>query len=205
MDLPFEVDQVPFISIEGLKVNDPLPNTQVLAFTSRNAVRYFVENYGKSAMRSCSIYCVGDRTANLVETLGFSTKGCANHAEELLERMLSELEPQTVCFPCGNLRRNELPEGLSKAGFEVVELKVYTTQLTPVVLDVSYDVILFYSPSGVESFVQKNEIGDALCICIGRTTAHAALQHTPNVKYPSRPRVEDAIELLKTIIDDDKE
>jgi uroporphyrinogen-III synthase len=35
------------------------------------------------------------------------------------------------------------------------------------------DAVLFYSPSGVESYTDMNAIGNSSCFCIGKTTAKA--------------------------------
>jgi uroporphyrinogen-III synthase len=52
---------------------------------------------------------------------------------------------------------------------------VYKTIETPELLTKSYDAILFFSPSAVQSFFSKNRISDSTQIfAIGSTTADAA-------------------------------
>ncbi len=58
---------------------------------------------------------------------------------------------------------------------EVVE--VYTTTARPKAVG-QYDAVLFYSPSGVESFHQDNKLDQAQGFALGNTTAEA-LKNTP--------------------------
>jgi len=86
-----------------------------------------------------------------------------------------------VLFPCGTRARRETSEGLRAGGFDVQEMVVYETlALAPAArareqLSRGVDVILFHSPSAVESFAEQGLTPfGALVACIGPTTAEAA-------------------------------
>ena len=55
--------------------------------------------------------------------------------------------------------------------------------------------VLFYSPSTVESFVQKNK-QDIIAFCIGETTAQEAKKYFKDVRIAKVPTVESVIELV---------
>ncbi|MCC8142570.1 MAG: uroporphyrinogen-III synthase [Tannerellaceae bacterium] len=68
---------------------------------------------------------------------------------------------ESYYFFCGQRRLNEIPERLSGAAISYKEVIVYETELTPQTLEKTYEGILFYSPSGVESFFSANHPGKA--------------------------------------------
>jgi uroporphyrinogen-III synthase len=55
------------------------------------------------------------------------------------------------------------------------------------------DGILFFSPSGVESYLQENKIENEACFCIGNTTAEALKYITPNRIIANQPNMESVI------------
>jgi uroporphyrinogen-III synthase len=91
------------------------------------------------------------------------------------------------------LRKEILPEALFLANIVLKEVVVYETILTPHKLDFSPDGVLFFSPSGVESYRKENQIEQELCFCIGNTTAEALKYATPNIIIANRPTVESTV------------
>lgn len=56
-----------------------------------------------------------------------------------------------------------------------------------------WDGILFFSPSGVESFVLENNLANSAVFCIGETTAAAAKKYTSSVIVANSTTVESVI------------
>jgi len=54
--------------------------------------------------------------------------------------------------------------------------------------------VLFFSPSGVESFLSKNTTDKKVAYCIGETTANEARKHFSDVRVAKIPTVESLIE-----------
>ena len=96
-------------------------------------------------------------------------------------------------FFSGNLLLDTLPVSLKIAGIKFNEVKVYVTKLTPVAVPGPFDAVLFYSPSGVESFLANNTIGNAVCICIGDTTARAIKNPEVQMVIAAKPSIENVI------------
>ena len=56
-----------------------------------------------------------------------------------------------------------------------------------------FDAVLFYSPSGVQSFIEDNETNESIAFCIGQTTANEAKKHFSKVEMSSMPTIESVI------------
>ena len=68
---------------------------------------------------------------------------------------------------------------------------------SPAEVDEKVGGILFYSPSTVESYIQKNST-DKVAFCIGETTAREARKHFDKVEVAKVPTVESVIELVNS-------
>jgi uroporphyrinogen-III synthase len=102
---------------------------------------------------------------------------------------------ESYTFFSGNLRKETLPKALSEANVKYNEIQVYETTLTPQKIKTTVDGILFFSPSGVESYLKDNKIKNEICFCIGNTTAEALEKNkVKNIVIANQPSVEDVIE-----------
>jgi uroporphyrinogen-III synthase len=120
----------------------------------------------------------------------------AKNAQKLGEYLAAELENKKVTYFCSNLRLDVLPTFLSSKGVTVNEVEVYKTMLSSEKIDDEVSGILFYSPSGIESYLEKN-LTDKVAFCIGETTALEARKHFKNVKVANMPSAESLLELVK--------
>ena len=156
-----------------------LPMTAV--FTSVNAVKA-VSDIIMAADPQWDIYCIGNTTSEAVKSQFRSAEiiGIASNAKTLAEMIIEDGEEELVFF-CGNKRLDTLPDILRENDIDVFEVVVYETVPTPVVTEKDYKGILFFSPSGVDSFFSVNKIGpETVLFAIGNTTAVALKQHTDN-------------------------
>lgn len=181
-------DEVPFIKTkEALTdaarsfITAVVQEEKTIIFTSVKAV---------SAVLTClnnvipdwQIFCISGATKRAVADYFGADRilGTADDAIDLIKQ-IEQITPREIVFFCGNKRLDTLPVLLQERGFQVKECKVYTTQLTPVVLQQRYDAILFFSPSGVDSFLMENEIPErAVLFSIGKTTAKALQEKVNN-------------------------
>ncbi len=56
-----------------------------------------------------------------------------------------------------------------------------------------FDGIMFFSPSGVESYLNLNELKTETCFCIGKTTASALKDKNTSVVIATTPSIENVI------------
>ena len=96
-------------------------------------------------------------------------------------------------FFCGNIRSDEIPSKLKENNINFKEAEVYKTTLNPKKFERQFDAVLFFSPSGVRSFVSENKINNSKAICIGNTTASEAKIYTENVVIANATTVESVI------------
>ena len=185
-----------FISIEQKKVAIETVNENLI-FTSQNSVLSVVENLESTEtlelLKKKNVFCVGMKTKGLLEENGFNVIAYTGYASDLAEIITLIYGKEKFTFFSGNLRRDTLPEALSEAKVVFNEIQVYETNLTPQKISGSFEGILFYSPSGVESYLKNNKIKNETCFCIGTTTAAALENVTNNVVITNQPTIENVI------------
>lgn len=182
-------EQIPFISIqqsvteEVRGIIDMASRQQkIVVFTSVNAVAPVVAAL-QETVPDWRIYCISGATRMAVEQYFGADRiaGSADDAASLAQKISLPDGPSEVLFFCGNKRLDTLPGLLSGRDIMVEECQVYITTLSPVRVDKSYDAILFFSPSGVESFLSENEMPqETILFSIGHTTAKALNGKLPN-------------------------
>ncbi|ESU21933.1 hemD protein [Flavobacterium cauense R2A-7] len=166
----------------------------ILIFTSQNGVQSILQHPKCEELKSKKVFCVGLKTKALLEENGFKVEAYTGYAADLAEIITLVYPNENYTFFSGNLRRDTLPEALTEAGIAFNEIEVYQTLLTPEKIDSKVDGILFYSPSGVESYLKKNKISKEIAFCIGETTAEAANQFgIKNIIIANQPTVENTI------------
>lgn len=186
------VVEADFISII-LKLFEAANIEANLIFTSTNAFKSFLKNSESANYKEHRIFCVGQSTAHYIEQHGFNVVATADYAIELAEIIMNGYSNERFTFFSGNLRRDTLPHELNKAKVVFNEIEVYETVLTPCEISAEINGILFYSPSGVESYLRANKITGQMCFCIGTTTAEALNVDTENVIMANKPTVENVI------------
>ncbi len=176
------------IKIELLKI-DKLPDVQNAIFTSKNAVKSILS----SGTNISNCFCVGENTKKLLEEKGQKVIEIAQNASDLAKIIVKKYKNESFLFFCGNLRRNELPDLLKQYNMTLNEQIVYKTHPNSKKFDRSFEGILFFSPSGVQSFVSENNIDNSIAFCIGNTTASEAKKYTDKTIIANKPTVENVI------------
>lgn len=192
----FAVEEADFINVvnkhfEIKRIND------FLIFTSQNAVESVLENEKIAEIKTRKCFCVGEKTRALLEQNGFEVIVSSDYASELASIICNQYFKSSFTFFCGNLRRDILPDSLTLAEVVFEEVEVYETVLTPHKANENLNGILFFSPSGVQSFLKMNVLQDEICFCIGGTTAKSLRSITKKVVIANQPTIEST--LIKSI------
>lgn len=164
-----------------------------LIFTSGNAVAAVSNHPDVQEVRRKPSFCVGEKTADLLDEIGFTVQERTNSAAELAKLVISEYANESFTFFSGKQRLDELPNQLKEAEVLYNEIEVYETIATPKSIKGPVNGILFFSPSAVESYLLANEITNETCFCIGNTTAKALEKITKNVVIANQPSVDNTI------------
>ncbi len=186
------------IKIEFLEVQ---PETEIknAIFTSKNAVHAVFNGKSKSLpllfreRAGVRVFCVGENTKKLLIENGQNVVETAQNASDLAEIIVKKYKNESFLFFCGNIRRDELPDFLQKNDIALTEQVVYKTHLNSKKFDRNFDGILFFSPSGIRSYITKNNIKNSTSFCIGSTTAAEAQKHSATAIIANKPTVENVI------------
>jgi uroporphyrinogen-III synthase len=197
---------IPFIETAALP--EAILKTQLAPFSGMPVWVVFTSANAVSSVARLDIdgsqwhvYCINGLTQKTVKHAfpRAIIEAVAANGKSLAEKILNQHSGHdNVLFCCGDRRRNEVPETLTAAGIPIKEVVVYNTVLKPVVVSDNYDAYVFFSPSGVESFLKCNNLPkDATIFTIGETTAACLKDITKNVIISEEP---DTAFLIKKMI-----
>jgi uroporphyrinogen-III synthase len=179
------------INIEFIDFEAPTQIDNAI-FTSQNSVNSFFMNGDRSNLIQ-NLFCVGEKTEALLLDFGQKVVKKTKNASKLAHFIIKNHQNDNFLYFSGTRRRDELPETLKKAKIDVFETKTYKTELKTMKFAQKWDGILFFSPSGVESFALENNMVNSTAFCIGETTASEAKRYTNNVIVANSTTVESVI------------
>nr|WP_298995854.1 uroporphyrinogen-III synthase [uncultured Allomuricauda sp.] len=165
--------------------------------TSKNGAKAFLKVQNRTERKpsktSFKFYCVGEKTKQFLEDSGYTVVEMALSASKLGNSIISKYKTNRFIFISGNLRRDEIPEVLSKNNVQYSEIQGYETTLKKRKFNATFDGYLFFSPSGIKSYLRANTILESPLFCIGKTTAEEAKKHSKNIVVANKPTVENVL------------
>jgi uroporphyrinogen-III synthase len=206
---PFiEIARVPLREFRKQKINI-LEHTAII-FTSRHAIDNFFGLAGELKLEmppEMKYFCVTEQTANYLQKYIVIRKrkifSGGRTAADLCE-VLKKHKTENYLFPCSNIRTPEIPEFLAKNSIAYKEAVMYETVSSDLsdLAEVNYDIIAFFSPSGLESLrvnFPNFKQNDTRLAAFGTTTAKAVtdagLVLDIVAPHPNAPSMTGAIEL----------
>ncbi len=160
-----KIDFRPFIKIDPVEIKEFrkqkvnfLDFTAVI-FTSRNAVDHFFRLASQSKVEiptDMKYFCISEQTANYLQKYIVIRKRkiFTGHrtAKDLIE-VLKKHKSEKYIFPCSDIRKNDIPNFLEENEYTYKEAIIYRTVASDLsdLADVNYDIIAFFSPSGITS------------------------------------------------------
>lgn len=193
-----------FISIRYNRLKPSIVKNSIenVVITSQNGVEALLHNFSPLELQFTNIYCVGRRTKKLIEKRIGKVTHFENSAKELAAFIVRMRNIKCVTYFCSELRRDELQSILTENEIEVLEVEAYRTLLNERKYEEIFDGILFYSPSGVQSFIADNKPNDAVAFCIGHTTADAAKEYFSRVEVAKLPTIESVLKSVNKYYDE---
>lgn len=211
-----DVDFRQFIQVDPVSVKefrkqkiDILNHTAVI-FTSRNAVDHFFNICKELKIEmpaDMKYFCISEQTANYLQKYIIIRKRkiFTGHrtAVDLLE-ILKKHKNEKYLFPCSDIRKDDIPDFLKNNDFNHSEAVIYRTVASDLsdLEDVYYDILAFFSPSGINSLLvnfpdfKQNKTRIA---AFGPTTAkavrEAGFELDIEAPLPNAPSMTGAIEL----------
>jgi len=182
------------ISVEkqAVKITEKIENAII---TSQNAAQIIIE----SKIPINKVFCVGNKTTALLIENGYVVSKTAKNALELAQFIVKNHKNDSFVFFCGDKRRAELSNMLLESKIGLTEEILYKTTLNLQKFEEKFDGILFFSPSGVQSYVQENSTENSIAFCIGSTTAKEVKKHTSNIIISKISSVENVLIQVQNI------
>jgi uroporphyrinogen-III synthase len=211
-----KVDFRPFIHVEPVPIRDfrkqkinILEHTAVI-FTSKNAVDSFFGICKELKLEmppEMKYFCITEQTANYLQKYIVIRKrkifAGTKTANELIE-LMKKHKNEKYLYPCSDIRKDDIPQFMAKNNFQYTESIMYKTVASDLsdLSDVNYDVIAFFSPSGIQSLFTNFpdfKQNDTRIAAFGITTAKAVLEANLILDIlapqPNAPSMTGAIEL----------
>jgi len=206
----------PFIELEPVDVKEFrkqkvafLEYTAVI-FTSRNAVDHYFDMCKEVKVdvpADMKYFCISDQTAHYLQKYITIRKRKiftgVRTATDLIE-VIKKHPTEKYLFPCSNIRKDDIPNFLKVNNYEYSEVVLYKTVASDLsdLAAIKYDVIAFFSPSGINSlfvnFPGFDQKGTRLA-AFGPTTAKAVLDKglilDIEAPLPNAPSMTGALEL----------
>ncbi|CEN41253.1 uroporphyrinogen-III synthase [Capnocytophaga cynodegmi] len=193
----FSITEIDFIQTHSIEFE--LKNIgDLLLFTSQNAIKSVLQHPKKDSLKSIPCICVGEKTAKLLSKNNWKVLHYEEYATDLGNYIKKHCTKNRITFFSGNLRRDVLPNVLRNNQISHNEIQVYKTILHSEKVNSPQKAILFFSPSGIQSFLQQNSFSDEIIFCIGKTTAEEASKHTKNYIISEKPTIDSLIECVIT-------
>ncbi|WP_075349075.1 uroporphyrinogen-III synthase [Algoriphagus marinus] len=203
-----KVEPVPSKEFRKQKI-DILKHTAII-FTSRNAIDHFFaicKDFKIEMPADMKYFCISDQTAHYLQKYIVIRKRKLfvgqRTAEDLFD-YFKKHKSEKYLFPCSDIRKDDIPNYLEKAGIAYTEAIIYHTIAADLsdLADVKYDILAFFSPSGIKSlkinFPDFSQ-GNTRIAAFGPTTAQAVrdldLILDIEAPLPNAPSMTGALEL----------
>jgi uroporphyrinogen-III synthase len=209
------IDFRPFIHVEGIGAQEfrqqriDLAEHTAVILTSRNAVDHYFRLAGEMRFEvpdTMKYFCISESTAYYLQKYVTYRKRKIFHGQQLFQDLMDSLKKhkqEKFILPCSDILKPSIPKVLDDLKLNYTIANMYRTVCSDLsdLSDVKYDMLVFYSPSGIESlfknfpdFVQ----GETRIATFGPTTQRAALDASLRVDVaaptPQAPSMTMAIE-----------
>ncbi len=185
-----KIDFRPFIQIEGVPAKEfrqtriqILEHTAVI-FTSRTAIDHFfrvAQELRITVPDSMKYFCISEATAFYLQKYIVYRKRkifYANGRFTDLVTVMKKHKAETFLVPLSDIHKQDIPTLLEKEGYSYTKAILYRTVSADLsdLADIKYDVLVFFSPSGIKSLHQNFpgfEQNSTRIACFGPATAKA--------------------------------
>jgi len=218
-----KIDFRPFIHVEGVPNKEvraqkvDLKDYTAIILTSRNAVDHFfriTEEMRYKVPDTLKYFCLSEAVAYYLQKYVVYRKrkiyvGQKSFSE--LSPMIKKYKTEKFLLPCSDVLKPEVPEILNTLKVNWKQATFYRTIVSDLsdLKDVYYDILVFFSPSGIKSLIENFpdfEQNDTRIAVFGNTTERAAedLGLRIDIKAPTKETPSMTMALEKYIIDANK-
>jgi uroporphyrinogen-III synthase len=210
-----KIDFRPFIHVEGIaaqefrqqKVN--IPEYTAIILTSKTAVDHFfriAEEIRFEVPDSMKYFCISEAVALYLQKYVTYRKRKIFFGKQTIEDLIDPVKKhktEKFLLPCTDILRDKIPETLEAAKIPFTKAMLYRTVASDLsdLEDVYYDMLVFFSPGGIESLMKNFpdfKQNTTVIAAFGPTTANAVVKNNlrldVHAPMPNAPSMTAAIE-----------
>ena len=210
-----KIDFRPFIHVEGIPAGDfrkdriNIAEHTAVILTSKNAVDHFFricQEMRVAVPETLKYFCISESTAYYLQKYVVYRKRKIFHGKQTfldLIDMIKKHKEEKFLLPCSDKHKEEVPDVLDKLAINYTKAIIYKTVCSDLsdLANVNYDVLVFFSPSGIKSLFQnfpKFKQNKTRIAAFGPTTAKAVkdagLHLDIHAPMPAAPSMTMALE-----------
>ncbi len=212
-----KIDFRPFIRVEGISAQEfrtqrvNIPEHTAVILTSKAAIDHFfrmAEEIRFTVPDTMKYFCISEAVAYYLQKYVSYRKRKIFYGKQTIEDLMDVMKKhkkEKFLLPCTDILRDKIPETLEEHSIPFTKAMLYRTVASDLsdLEDVYYDMLVFFSPGGIESLMKnfpdfkQNETSIA---AFGPTTANAVLKNNlrldVHAPMPNAPSMTAAIELF---------
>ncbi len=210
-----KIDFRPFIHVEGVPAKEfrqqrvNILEHSAVILTSRNAVDHFFrmcEETRVNVPESLKYFCLSESTAYYLQKYVVYRKRKIFHGKQKFEDLIDVIRKhknEKFLLPCSDIHKRNITDLLEKYNIKFTKSVFYRTVCSDLsdLANVNYDMLVFFSPSGIESLLKNFpdfKQNKTRIAAFGATTAKAVKEAGLNLNVhapaPGLPSMSMAIE-----------
>ncbi len=210
-----KIDFREFIHVEGVPAKDfrkervNIMDHGAVIMTSRNAVDHYFRMCSEMRVTvpdTMKYFCISESTAFYLQKYVQYRKRKIFHGKQTFMHLIDVIKKhkeEKFLYPCTDIHKEDIPEILDKHNIQYTKAILYKTVCSDLsdLDNVTYDVIVFFSPSGITSLFKnfpKFKQNKTRLAAFGPTTAKAmvdaGLQVNIQAPKPGTPSMTMALE-----------
>jgi len=212
-----KIDFRPFINVEGVSTREfreqkiELSAQTAVILTSKTAVDHFFRISEETRFKvpdAMKYFCMSEAVAFYLQKYVVYRKRKIFYGRQNIGDLVDVLKKhknERFLLPCSDILRANIPDTLNENNISFNKLILYRTVAADLsdLEDVKYDVLVFFSPSGIESLLKNFpdfKQNKTKIAAFGPTTANAVKQNNLRLDIhapmPQAPSMTMAIELF---------
>lgn len=210
-----KIDFRPFINVEGVSAREfreqkvELSSQTAVILTSKTAVDHFFRIAEETRFKvpdAMKYFCISETIAFYLQKYVLYRKRKIFYGKQTIGDLVDTLKKhknEKFLLPCSDILRASIPDTLNDNNIAFSKVILYRTVASDLsdLEDVKYDVLVFFSPSGIESLLKNFpdfKQNNTRIAAFGPTTANAVKQHNLRLDIhapmPQAPSMTMAIE-----------
>lgn len=210
-----KIDFRPFIRVEGINAQEfrtqrvNIPEHTAIILTSKAAIDHFfriADEIRFTVPDTMKYFCISEAVAYYLQKYVSYRKRKIFFGKQTIEDLVEVMKKhkkEKFLLPCTDILRDKIPETLEQQNIPFTKATLYRTVASDLsdLEDVYYDMLVFFSPGGIESLMKNFpdfKQNNTSIAAFGPTTANAVIKNNLRLDLhapmPNAPSMTAAIE-----------